>query len=113
MKLDLQDLPFTTVDWEAVESETHPGLAGEARWRTRRFGSARVRMVEYSPGYRADHVCERGHILLVLQGELSTELGDGSLVRLGPGMSYQVADGASSHRSWTEQGATLFIVDGG
>ena len=113
MRLDLRDLPFTTTDWHAVASELHPGETGQAAWRTCRFGSARVRMVDYSPGYRADHLCAKGHILLVLEGELSTELGDGSVVRLGPGMSYQVADGASEHRSWTEKGAKLFIVDGG
>ncbi|MBP6165989.1 MAG: ASCH domain-containing protein [Aeromonas sp.] len=30
---------------------------------------------------------------------------------LTPGMSYQVADNAEPHRSYTEQGARLFIVD--
>ncbi|HTL98259.1 MAG TPA: DHCW motif cupin fold protein [Holophagaceae bacterium] len=113
MRLDLESLPFTTTDWSRVAPEVHAGETGQAIWRTGRFGSARVRMVEYSPGYRADHLCAKGHILLVLEGELNTELSDGRRLRLGPGMSYQVADGASEHRSWTEQGARLFIVDGG
>jgi quercetin dioxygenase-like cupin family protein len=68
-------------------------------------------MVEYSPGYAADHWCEKGHILLVLEGELRTELKDGRVVVLRPGMSYEVADGAQPHRSTTATGAKLFIVD--
>ena len=107
----LTDIPFGTTDWSAVEPTEHPGEAGVARWRTRHFGAVRVRMVEYSPGYRADHWCEKGHILLCLSGELETELRDGRTFLLRPGTSYQVADGAEAHRSSTETGATLFIVD--
>ena len=68
-------------------------------------------MVEYSPGYLADHWCSKGHILLVLDGELDTELEDGRCFRLKAGQSYQVADGAEPHRSRTATGAKLFIVD--
>ena len=82
-----------------------------ARWRTRQFGDVRVRIVEYSAGYRADHWCEKGHILLCLEGELETELADGRMFQLRPGMSYQVADKAEPHRSRTRVGAKLFIVD--
>jgi quercetin dioxygenase-like cupin family protein len=82
-----------------------------ALWRTKQHGDLRVRMVEYSPGYAADHWCEKGHILLVLEGELRTELKDGRVVVLRPGMSYEVADGAQPHRSTTATGAKLFIVD--
>ena len=109
--MQLTDIPFGTTDWSAVESTEHPGEAGVARWRTRHFGAVRVRMVEYSPGYRADHWCEKGHILLCLSGELETELRDGRTFRLRPGMSYQVADGAMAHRSRTKVATTLFIVD--
>ena len=82
-----------------------------AYWRTRQFGDLRVRRVEYTPGYLADHWCSKGHILLCLAGELETELEDGRRFVLTPGMSYQVADGAEAHRSRTAVGATLFIVD--
>jgi hypothetical protein len=68
-------------------------------------------MVEYSPGYLADHWCEKGHIILCLAGELETELRDGRRFWLRPGVSYQVADHADAHRSSTAKGATLFIVD--
>ncbi len=104
-------IPFETVDWSTVEPTTHPGETGIALWRTRQFGTVRVRMVEYSAGYCADHWCQKGHILLVLDGVLDTELADGRTVRLTAGMSYQVADETMAHRSTTQTGARLFIVD--
>jgi quercetin dioxygenase-like cupin family protein len=104
-------IPFGTTDWDDVPVTVHAGEKGEARWRTRQFGDIRVRIVEYSPGYLADHWCSKGHILLVLEGSLRTELEDGRAVVLEPGNSYQVADNAEAHRSSTEAGAKLFIVD--
>jgi quercetin dioxygenase-like cupin family protein len=109
--MKIADVPFHTTDWAQVPTTEHRGTTGVATWRTIEVGNLRVRMVEYSAGYRADHWCERGHVLLVLDGELETELGDGSRVVLRAGTSYQVADGASRHRSATASGARLFIVD--
>ncbi len=107
----MSGIPFATVDWSTVARTEHPGETGSATWRTQHFGDIRVRMVEYSPGYLADHWCQKGHVLLVLTGELETELADGRVFKMGPGVSYQVADGAEAHRSRTRDGATLFIVD--
>jgi quercetin dioxygenase-like cupin family protein len=107
----IEDVPFTTTDWSKVEPTEHPGASGMASWRTFEQGNLRVRLVEYSPGYQADHWCRRGHVLFVLQGELVTELEDGTQVRLTAGMSYQVADSGLAHRSRTVPGARLFIVD--
>jgi hypothetical protein len=104
-------LPFMTTDWATVPTTEHRGESGVARWRTIEAGDVRVRMVEYSPGYLADHWCHRGHVLLVLEGELVTDLQDGRAVRLTPGMSYQVANDTAPHRSRTTTGAKLFIVD--
>ena len=109
--MQLSEIPFGTTDWTGVEPTEHRGETGFARWRTCHFGAVRVRMVEYSPGYLADHWCEKGHILFCIEGELDTELADGRRFTLKPGMSYQVADGAEPHRSRTEKGARLFIVD--
>jgi hypothetical protein len=103
--------PFTATDWSRVPRTEHPGETGTALWQTLEIGDVRVRMVEYTAGYRADHWCERGHILLVLEGELDTELKDGRRFTLGPGMSYEVSDGPNAHRSSTASGAKLFIVD--
>ena len=107
----MSEIPFGTTDWSAIEPVEHKGEAGVARWRTRQFAGIRVRMVEYSPGYSADHWCSKGHILLCLEGELHTELADGRKFVLTAGMSYQVSDGAEPHRSHTARGARLFIVD--
>ena len=104
-------IPFGTTDWSTITPTTHNGETGTAYWRTRQFGEIRVRMVEYTPGYLADHWCTKGHILLCLEGALHTELQDGRRFTLTPGMSYQVADGAEAHRSHTDSGAKLFIVD--
>ena len=109
--MKMSDIPFGVTDWSAVAATEHPGDTGMAYWRTRQFGDLRVRRVEYTPGYLADHWCSKGHILLCLAGELETELEDGRRFVLTPGMSYQVADGAEAHRSRTAVGATLFIVD--
>ena len=104
-------IPFGVTDWRSVEAVEHAGERGTATWRTREFGTIRVRIVEYSAGYVADHWCQKGHVLLCLEGRLDTELADGRTVRLEPGMSYQVADGAEAHRSRTQTGAKLFVVD--
>ncbi len=113
--MQMSAIPFDTTDWSKVPPTRHAGEEGEALWRTRHVGPEgnriRVRMVEYSPGYVSDHWCQKGHVLLVLEGELETTLADGRVFTLTPGMSYQVADGAEPHRSRTPGGAKLFIVD--
>ena len=109
--MEIRNIPFGTTDWSTIERTEHRGERGMAYWRTRDFAGIRVRMVEYTPGYLADHWCSKGHILLCLEGELHTELADGRTFTLTPGTSYQVADGAEPHRSSTTGGAKLFIVD--
>ncbi|MCW0321834.1 DHCW motif cupin fold protein [Pantoea dispersa] len=106
---------FTTTNWHEVERTEHAGETGMAYWRTQFFGNGpdkmRVRMVEYSAGYLADHWCHKGHILFCLEGELETLLEDGRTFTLHAGMSYQVGDNAERHQSRTTSGAKLFIVD--
>jgi hypothetical protein len=109
--MDMMGIPFGTTDWSKVEPTEHAGERGLAYWRTQQFGPIRVRMVEYAPGYLADHWCSKGHIILCLEGELHTELKDGRKFVLKPGMSYQVSDNAEAHRSYTPVGAKLFVVD--
>ena len=103
--------PISTTDWSQVPSTEHPGETGFALWRTQIFQDIRVRMVEYSPGYSADHWCLKGHVILCLEGEIETSLSDGRNFTLKPGVSYQVGDGDPPHRSSTKVGAKLFIVD--
>ncbi|OLS61486.1 DHCW motif cupin fold protein [Pseudomonas putida] len=109
--MELTAIPFATTDWSTIDAVAYPGETGTAYWRTCQFGEIRVRLVEYSPGYMADHWCRKGHILLCLEGQLDTELEDGRTFTLHPGMSYQVGDNAEAHRSSTPVGAKLFIVD--
>jgi quercetin dioxygenase-like cupin family protein len=109
--MDMKNIPFSTTDWSQIEATVHPGEIGQAIWHTRQFDNIRVRLVEYTPGYLADHWCKKGHILYCLEGELHTELADGRQFVLTPGMSYQVADNAEPHRSSTQTGVKLFIVD--
>jgi hypothetical protein len=109
--MQMSGIPFCTTDWVGVETTEHAGEAGTSYWHTRQFGDIRVRLVEYSAGYLADHWCTKGHILLCTEGQLDTELKDGRKFTLKPGMSYQVADNDAPHRSSTAAGAKVFIVD--
>lgn len=109
--VQISGIPFAITDWSLVEQTEHTGESGMAYWRTRDFGGIRVRMVEYTPGYRADHWCAKGHILLCIEGQLETQLKDGRTFTLKPGMSYQVADNSEPHRSFTKVGAKLFVID--
>lgn len=110
--MKIQSVPFCTTDWKTVQPTEHDGKYGKAFWRTFELGNLRVRIVDYAPGYSADHWCSRGHVLLVLEGELVTELKDGRKFVLTSGTSYQTQDDvANPHRSYTEKGAKLFIVD--
>lgn len=109
--MHISGFPFGTIDWSQVQRSEHPGESGIAYWQTQLLGNIRVRMVEYTSGYVADHWCTKGHILLCVEGTLETELEDGRRFILEHGMSYHVADNAEPHRSRTPMGAKLFIVD--
>ena len=113
--MKMSPFSFGTTDWSKIEATEHAGETGKACWRTQYFGDEdnkiRVRMVEYSAGYLADHWCSKGHVLFCLEGELETTLEDGRTFTLKPGMSYQVGDDAQAHQSRTRTGAKLFIVD--
>jgi hypothetical protein len=109
--MKIEGVPFGVTEWDAVPETVHPGVTGVARWRTVEAGNVRIRMVTYSPGYLADHWCSRGHVLLVLDGVLVTEVQGGATHTLPAGTSYQVSDDVAPHRSSTATGARLFIVD--
>jgi hypothetical protein len=109
--MKMTDCPFTPIDWSKVEPELHPGEQGTASWRTKSCGPLRVRVVDYSPGYVADHWCHKGHVLFVMEGILVTTLSDGREFVLHKGEGYLVADDVAPHKSVTETGVKLFIVD--
>jgi quercetin dioxygenase-like cupin family protein len=110
--MNIPNIPFTITDWNQISPEEHKGETGTSFWKTIDAGNIRVRMVEYLPGFKSDHYCSRGHILLVLEGELCIKLKDGTEYRLAAGQSFQVGDDETNpHLAYTERGAKAFIVD--
>lgn len=106
------EIPFQTMDWDATPKTEHKGETGTAWWQTAQFPGLRIRIVEYSKGYMADHWCQKGHIVHCLQGEFVSELSDGVGFTLAEGSTYVVSDDLSSHRSATKEGVKLMIIDG-
>jgi quercetin dioxygenase-like cupin family protein len=109
--MNLSAFPLQTYDWSAVPATEHAGESGTAIWRTLQLGDVRVRIVDYSPGYAADHWCAKGHVVYCVKGEMQTTVRDGETFTLTAGMTYLAGDGDPPHRSSTKVGATLFIVD--
>ena len=112
IEMNNQNIPFQTIDWKNVPRTELSGMTGLAYWQTMQFDGLRVRYVEYSPNYMADHWCEKGHIVYCIKGEVINELKDGTQSVLTEGMSYIVSDDLSSHRSITKDGVHLLIIDG-
>jgi len=107
-----KEIPFQVIDWDDTPKTEHKGTHGQAFWQTRQFPGVRIRIVEYSAGYLADHWCTKGHIVHCLKGDFRSELQDGRSFHLQKGMTYVVSDDLSSHRSTTDHGVTLLIIDG-
>jgi hypothetical protein len=106
------NFPFQTINWSAIPRTEHKGESGTAFWQTVQLPGLRIRMVEYSAGYMADHWCRKGHLVHCLEGEFVSESTDGTPSVLTEGMTYVVTDDMSSHRSATQMGVKLLIVDG-
>jgi quercetin dioxygenase-like cupin family protein len=109
--MNIPSFPFQILVWSSVSREEHKGETGIAYWQTKMIDNIRVRRVEYSPGYKADHWCNKGHIIFCLEGAMNTELADGRIMKLDAGMCYFVGDNNEAHRSFTDTGCQLFIVD--
>ena len=105
-------IPFETIDWTGIEKVEHKGETGTSYWQTIEQQGLRIRIVEYSEGYLADHWCQKGHIVHCLEGEFDSELETGEKVTLKQGMTYVVSDNLSSHRSISKTRVKLLIVDG-
>ena len=103
--------PFETFDWSSIEKVRHEGEKGYALWQTVMMNDIRIRMVEYSAGYLADHWCSKGHAVFCIKGKMITELKDGRKMKMKKGMSYKVGDDSEAHRSSSKKGCRLFIVD--
>ena len=110
--MNTQNIPFQTIDWSSISKVEYKGETGSAFWQTLLFSGLRIRIVEYSPGYLADHWCTKGHIVHCLEGDFISELNNGTSFELKQGMTYVVSDEMSSHRSVSRKGVKLLIVDG-
>jgi quercetin dioxygenase-like cupin family protein len=109
--MEIKTFPFETLDWATIKAEEHAGTTGTAYWKIFKMGDIRIRMVEYTPDYFADHWCSKGHIIYCISGQMITELEDGREYILSAGMTYHIGDNNEAHRSKSENGCTLFIVD--
>jgi len=107
------NIPFQTIDWSTIPKTEHKGDVGVAYWQTIPLGALRIRLVEYTKGYIADHWCQKGHIVHCLEGAFTSELENDTNFALKKGMTYVVSDDVSSHRSVTKEGVKLLIIDGG
>jgi hypothetical protein len=108
----MSNIPFQTIDWTSVERIEYKGETGVAFWQTIQFAGLRIRLVEYSNEYFADHWCQKGHIVHCLEGEFISELKTGEKIKMTKGETYIVSDELSSHRSISENGVKLLIIDG-
>jgi hypothetical protein len=108
----MSTIPFQTIDWTSIEKVEYKGETGIAYWQTLQLAGLRIRLVEYSKGYLADHWCQKGHIVHCLGGNFTTEMSTGEKFKLSEGESYVVSDDLSSHRSISEFGVKLLIIDG-
>jgi len=107
-----KNIPFQTIEWKSVPKVEYKGESGSAFWQTIQFPGLRIRIVEYSKGYLADHWCQKGHIVHCLEGEFISELKSGEKLTLTKGMTYVVSDELSSHRSFSKKGVKVMIIDG-
>jgi hypothetical protein len=105
-------IPFQTLAWDKIEKTEHKGETGTSYWQTIQMDGLRIRMVEYSENYLADHWCQKGHIVHCLEGSFISELKNGEKVTLTKGMTYVVSDDLSSHRSISSNSVKLLIIDG-
>ena len=109
----MTNIPFQTIDWSNVAITEHKGETGVAFWQTLNVDGIRLRLVEYSPNYLADHWCQKGHIVHCIEGEFISKLKNGDQFLMSKGMTYIVSDNLSSHRSSTHSAVKLLIIDGG
>ena len=109
--MNIPFFPFEIIDWDSIPKEEHKGETGFATWQVLNVGNIRIRKLQYFPNYKANHWCKKGHIIHCIQGEMNTELDDGRVMKLTADKTYIVGDDCEAHRSSTETGCVLFVVD--
>jgi hypothetical protein len=110
--MKLPDVPFLAADWDRAPRAEHPGVRGTSTWRTIEAGGLRTRIVDYTVGFESDHWCPRGHVMLVLEGDVTLRLKDGREVKMVAGQGFLAGDDeANPHMAVSERGAKVFLVD--
>jgi hypothetical protein len=106
-------IPFQTINWETIPPIEHSGASGISISRTFQSDIIRLRLVDFSPKYKADHWCGKGHVIYCLDGDFVLHLKDGSKNVVTKGMTCQMLDDTQNpHLMISESGCKLFILDG-
>lgn len=109
--MTIPQFPFQIINWNDIPKEERQGETGSATWQVLHVGNIRIRKLIYSPNYKADHWCNKGHIIHCVEGQINTELDDGRIMKLSTGMTYIVGDNCEAHKTSTQNGCVLFVVD--
>ncbi len=108
----MMNILFQTIDRTSVEKSEHKGETGTAYLQTVQSERLRIRILEYSDRYSADHWCQKGDIVHCLESEFMSELSTCEKIKLTQGETYVVSDELSSHRSVSAGGVKLLMIDG-
>ncbi len=109
--MDILNIENVAINWEEIQSEKIEGESGFVISKTKEIGAMRIRHQTFSENFKADSWCEKGHILLVLNGVLIIEFKDGSSVDVTKGNSYVLGDNVQAHKAITLSETEVFIVD--
>ena len=110
--MKLNDVSYSLIDWQNVESTEVKGITGHAFWKTKKFNDLRIRIIEKSPGYRADHYCKKGHVIYVIDGEMVIDFENGEKFSVSAGQTVFLGDDPEfGHSTFTENGIKYFIID--
>lgn len=99
-------IDFAALDWMEWAD------VGTGRAKTALVPGTRIRLVQFSPGFRQTTWCDRDHVGYVLEGEMLTEFEDGRTIAFRKGDGIVILAGRK-HRS-TNVGdgpVTLFVVE--
>ena len=109
--MNIEDIPFINIDWNTQPSIETKGDSGAAVTKEAKLGNIRLRRIDFSPNYSADHWCSKGHIVTVLEGSLTTTLQSGQTHTTTAGNTFIVSDTIDPHHTHTATGAKLLIID--
>ena len=98
-------------DWDSIPTQKIDGETGFCTIKTKTLGEIKIRHIEYSANYSADHWCDKGHIVFIIDGELKIEHKDNSIHTLQGGMTYLIGDNTLAHQAKSKLGAKALIID--